>query len=251
LTLPTGLVRHGQGKVLKIPHQEAQARLALVFETFLPCRSASRVVAAFNRHDLLLPRRDRFGDLVWKAPRVAAVLSILKPPAAAGACTYGRTRTIRREAAPRRPSLTRRPQAEGRLCIPHVSPASSSWETYRQIQAMLKDHHAEYDRHNTRGIPRPGTALLHGLVSGGECGPKRVVQEKGGTRSICHDRRQPYRTPVCQYIAADPVDPRVVDALCQALSPVELDVYAQAVAKRQQQAERVAKAQAQPLERLR
>src|SRR5262249_16877155 len=37
----------------------------------------------------------------------------------------------------------------------------------------------------------------------------------------------------------------------QALSPVELDVYAQALAKRQQQAERLAKAQAQHLERLR
>jgi DNA invertase Pin-like site-specific DNA recombinase len=35
LTLPTGLVRNGQGQVLKIPNQEVQARLALVFETFL------------------------------------------------------------------------------------------------------------------------------------------------------------------------------------------------------------------------
>jgi hypothetical protein len=55
---------------------------------------------------------------------------------------------------------------------------------------------------------------------------------------------------VCQYSAADPVDTRVVDAFFQALSPVELDVYAQALAKRQQQAERIAKAHAQQLERL-
>jgi DNA invertase Pin-like site-specific DNA recombinase len=159
LTLPTGLVRNGQGKVLKIPNQEAQARLALVFETFLQGRSASKVVDAFNRHALLLPRRDRFGDLVGKAPRVASVLSILKHPAYAGAFTYGRTRTFRREASQRRPSITRLPQEQWRICIPNVSPSSSSWETYTQIQAMLKDHHAEYDRNNTRGIPRPGTAL--------------------------------------------------------------------------------------------
>src|SRR5438309_5535937 len=75
LTLPTGLVRNSQGKGLKMPNQEAQARLALVFETFLPCRSASKVVDVFKRHTLLLPRRDRFGDLVWKAPRVAPVLA--------------------------------------------------------------------------------------------------------------------------------------------------------------------------------
>ena len=56
---------------------------------------------------------------------------------------------------------------------------------------------------------------------------------------------------MCQYIAADPVDTRVVDAFLQALAPVELDVYAQALAKQQQQAERIAKAHAQHLERLR
>jgi hypothetical protein len=77
-----------------------------------------------------------------------------------------------------------------------------------------------------------------------------VVQYKGGTRYLCNYLRQQYRTPVCQYIAADPVDARVVDAFFQALSPVELDVYEQALAKRQQQAERIAQAHAQHLERL-
>ena len=55
LTWPTGLIRNSQGKVLKIPNQEAQARLALVFETFLQCRSASKVVDVFKHHNLLLP----------------------------------------------------------------------------------------------------------------------------------------------------------------------------------------------------
>src|SRR5881409_380448 len=143
LTLPTGLVRNGQGKVHKIPNQEAQARLSLVFETFLQCRSASKVVDEFHRHDLLLPRRDRFGALVWKAPRVAAVLSMLKHPASAGAFTDGRTRTLRREASEIRPAITRLPQEQWRICIPDVYPPYISWDTYMQIQAMLTDHHAE------------------------------------------------------------------------------------------------------------
>jgi len=215
-----------------MPNQAAQARLALVFETFLPCRSASKVVDLFNRHDLLLPRRDRFGDVLWKAPRVASVLAILKHPAYAGAFTSGRTCTVRREASQRRPSMTRLPQDQWRICIPNISPSYISWETYMQIQAMLTDNHAEYDRNTTRGMPRPGKALLHGLVYGGECGPKMAVPYKGGTRSICHYLRQQYRTPVCPYIAADPVDTRGGDAFFQALSPVALDVYAQALAKR-------------------
>src|SRR5262245_2659155 len=85
LTLPTGLIRTSQGTVQKLPDQAAQARLSLVFETFLQCRSARKVVDVFKAHHLLLPRRDRFGDLVGKAPRVAAVLAILKHPAYAGA----------------------------------------------------------------------------------------------------------------------------------------------------------------------
>jgi DNA invertase Pin-like site-specific DNA recombinase len=251
LTLPTGLVRNGRGEVIKIPNQEAQARLSLVFETFLQCRSASKVVDEFNRHALLLPRRGRFGDLAWKIPSVAAILSILKHPAYAGAFTYGRTRTRRHEGSPGRPSITRLPMEEWRICIPDVYPPYISWETYLRIRTMIQDNYADYDRNHTRGIPRPGKALLHGLVYCGECGHKMVVQYKGGTRYICNYLRQQYRTPVCQYISADPVDTRVVDAFFQALSPIELDVYEQTLAKRQQQAERLAHAQAQHLERLR
>jgi len=251
LSLPTGLVRNGRGEVIKISNLEAQARIALVFETFWQVRSASKVVQEFNRHALLLPRRDRFGDLSWKAPRVASVLSILKHPAYAGAFTYGRSRTLRRDASPVRPSIKRLPQEQWRVCIPDVYPAYISWDTDNQIQRMLQDNHAEYDRNKTRGIPRPGQALLHGLVYCGACGHKMVVQYKGGTRYICTYLRQQYRTPVCQDMAADPVDTRGVDAFVQALSPVELDVYEQTLAKRQQQAERIAQAQSQHLERLR
>src|SRR5213594_2985937 len=226
LTLPTGLVRTSQGTVHKMPNQEAQARLSLVFETFLPCRSASKVVEVFNTHALLLPRRNRFGDLVWKAPRVAAVLSMLKHPASAGAFTYGRSRTLRREATQARPSITRLPQEQWRICIPDVYPPYISWETYLQIQTMLKDNHAEYDRNTTRGIPRPGKALLHGLVYCGECGHKMVVQYKGGTRYLCTYLRAQYGVPVCQRIRAAAVDAAVVEAFFAALAPVELDAYA-------------------------
>lgn len=51
---------------------------------------------------------------------------------------------------------------------------------------MLQDNYAEYDRHQPRGVPRPGKALLHGLVYGGECGHKMVVQYQGGTRYLCN-----------------------------------------------------------------
>ena len=51
---------------------------------------------------------------------------------------------------------------------------------------MIRDNHSEYDRNKTGGVPRPGKALLHGLVHCGECGHKMVVQYKGGTQYLCN-----------------------------------------------------------------
>lgn len=96
LTLPTGLIRDSSGQVFKHPNREVQNRLALVFETFLQQKAASKVVRFFKNHDLTIPRRDAQGDIRWRAATEAAVCSILKHPAYAGAYTYGRTRSIGR-----------------------------------------------------------------------------------------------------------------------------------------------------------
>jgi DNA invertase Pin-like site-specific DNA recombinase len=251
LQLPVGLVRDALGRVTKDPNREVQDRLALVFITFLEVRSASKVLQHFNAHTLLLPRRDRFGDVVWKQPTVAAILEILKNPAYAGAFVYGRTRTMSRGSVPTSKITRRLPIDQWKIRVQDVYPAYVPWETFERIQAMLQDNYAEYDRNKTRGIPRPGKALLHGIVSCGECGHKMVVQYKGGTRYLCTYLRQQYRVPVCQNIPADPVDRAVVEAFFEALSPVELDAYSDAVQRQQERAERVDQAHRQQLERLR
>ena len=128
---------------------------------------------------------------------------------------------------------------------------TSVWETFEHIQDRLADNYAAYDRNKSRGVPRDGAALLHGMVYCGECGHKMVVQYKHGTRYLCNYLRQQYHVPVCQYIPADPVDGQVVEAFFQALSPVELDVYAAAVATQQATAQQLAHAHQQHLERLR
>ena len=123
LTLPTGCERDAQGRVHKAPPLEVPARLTFVFETFLPRRSASKVLALFNPQGLGLPRRDRFGDVIWTRPTVAASLTILQHPASAGAFTYGRTRTRRPGPTPGRAATKRLAMAEGRLRVPDQSPA--------------------------------------------------------------------------------------------------------------------------------
>jgi DNA invertase Pin-like site-specific DNA recombinase len=251
LQLPVGLVRTPDGRVVKDPNREVQDRIALVFTTFLRVRSASKVLQALNQQGLALPRRDRFGDVAWHPPRVAAILAILKNPAYAGTFVYGRTRSGPQASAPHRAVPRRLPMGEWKIRVDGVYPAYISWADFERIQALLSDNYAEYDRNKTRGVPRAGAALLHGLVYCGECGHKLLVQYKGGTRYLCNYLRQQYGVPVCQNLPADPVDIWVVAAFFEALSPVELDVYARAVAAEQAGAAQQAQARRQQLERLR
>ena len=179
------------------------------------------MLRSLNASGLSLPRRGRLGDTVWRPPTVAAVLRVLKNPAYAGAFVYGRTRSIRGVVATTsRPK--RLPREQWRIVVKDKYPAYVSWETFEKIQAMLRDNYAEYDRNKTRGVPRDGEALLHGIVYCGACGHKMLVQYKNGTRYICNALRQQHGTPVCQYIPANPVDAKAVAAFfvsCATLCP--------------------------------
>ena len=130
-------------------------------------------------------------------------------------------------------------------------PAYISWATFEKIQAMLRDNHAEYDRNKTRGVPRDGAALLHGLVYCGACGHKMVVQYKGGARYLCNFLRQQHGVPVCQAIPTGRVDSEAVAAFFKALAPAELDAFARATAARREADDAALQAQAQQVERLR
>jgi DNA invertase Pin-like site-specific DNA recombinase len=251
LSLPVGLVRDEAGVVSKEPNLEVRSRIELVFATFLQLRTVGKVVRSFATQGLDLPRRDRFREIVWRRPKVSAVLEILKNPAYAGAFVYGRTRTLRTGPAPHQRKLKPLSMGEWRIRVNDKYPAYINWETYEKIQVMLRENYAEYDRERTRGVPRPGAALLQGLVYCGECGRKMIVQYKPSARYQCNQLRQEYYVPVCQNVKADPVDARVVEAYLAALSPVELDIYAQAMAAKKEADASQNRARQQQLERLR
>src|SRR3954470_1368402 len=250
LILPAGLVREAGGVVVKNPDREVQARLDLIFATFLRVRSASKVLRALNERGLSIPRRGRFGDTVWRSPTVPAILAVLKNPAYAGAFVYGRSRSVRTSLTARAAQKTL-PREQWRVVVRDKYPAYISWEIFEKIQDMLHDNYAEYSRNKTRGVPREGAALLHGIVYCGACGHKMVVQYKSGSRYICNYFRQQSGVPVCQYIQTNPVDAEAVAAFFKALAPAELEVFAQAVAVRHAAEEAALKAQAQQVERLR
>src|SRR5215204_651774 len=133
----------------------------------------------------------------------------------------------------------------GKSAIPDKYPAYVDWPTFETIQGMIRDNHSEYDRNQTRGVPRPGKALLHGLVYCGECGHKMVVQYKGGTQYLCNSLRQQTQGPVCQRLRADSIDDHVVRLFFEALAPAELDIYDRVVATLSEEREQLRRARRQ------
>jgi DNA invertase Pin-like site-specific DNA recombinase len=251
LSLPIGLIRDETGRVQKNPDLEVQNSIEMVFKTFLELKTINKVVRFFNNHGICLPGRNRLGDLVWRKPGVASISSILKNPAYGGAFVYGRSRVIRNGPSVTNASIKRLPMDEWKIRVNDKYPPYVSWETFEKIQAILKDNHAEYERNKTRGIPRPGAALLHGLVYCGACAHKMVVQYKGSSQYICNALRQQYQVPVCQNIPAAPVDEAVVEAFFEALSPLELDLYSRAMIAKKATDEKIDQAHLQQIERLR
>lgn len=250
LALPTGLVRRDDGVVEKHPDQEVRDRIALVFNTLLELKSLAKVVGHFHDQHLTVPRLDRFGAIQWKRPTTASLGSMVKNPAYAGAFVYGRTRSFRAENTGK---MRQRPLPpnQWRIVVRDRYPAYISWQTLECIQQMLRDNHAEYDRNKTRGVPRDGQTLLHGIVWCGECGHKLCVQYQGGARYLCNHLRQQHGEPVCQRLPAPPIDEQVTRWFFEALAPASIDLSARTLAEADSRRTTIFATRRQQLQRLR
>jgi DNA invertase Pin-like site-specific DNA recombinase len=228
LGLPIGLMRDPSGIVIKDPDLAVQERIGLVFQTFLKVRTVAKVMRMLNDQGLDLPRRDRYGEPCWARATVAAVAAILKNPAYAGAFVYGRTRMrqIVREGVS--PAKAARPIEEWRFVVKDRYPGYIDWPTYEKIRGIIRDNRAEYMRTKTRGAPRDGELLLHGIAWCARCGYKMYVRYKGGGEYVCNHLRSHEGLPACQHIRAPQVDAAVADAFLTALAPAELDALSRA-----------------------
>jgi DNA invertase Pin-like site-specific DNA recombinase len=251
LPLPVGLERDAAGAVVVTPDREVEARLRLVFDTFLARRTVSQVLRAFLAAGLALPRREGpGGGLRWRAPTKHALTAILKNPAYAGAFVYGRTETVRPPGGGR-PLVRKRPRDGWRVVVRDRYPAYIPWGTHEAIVATLRDNHARYARNATRGVPRDGAALLHGLVHCGICGRKMTVQYRGQPGYVCRSLENDRGLPRCQVVHAAPVDAAVAEAFLAAVAPAELEAWERAEAARREAEAALCEAAAQQVERLR
>src|SRR3954463_13159486 len=152
LALPAGLTRDTGGGVIKDPDREVRDRIALVFAAFLEVGSVGKVLRCFRDRGLTLPRLNQFGEVVWRTPTDGMLLGVLKNPAYAGAFVYGRTRSCHATYASGKLVTARCPMTEWKVVVRDRYPAYIGWAEFERIQAMLRDNHAEYEHHQTRGM---------------------------------------------------------------------------------------------------
>ncbi|MBC9180119.1 recombinase family protein [Pseudoroseomonas ludipueritiae] len=251
LQLPTGFVRDPSGVVIQDPNCEVRSRIALVFSTFLERRTTVRVVGLLRARDLTLPRRDQHGDICWRAPTIAAVTSILRNPAYAGAFVYGRTR-LGPPGANGRQKQRRRSAAEWRIVVRDKYPAYVDWDTFERIQAIMANNHADYQSvRGGRGITRNGAALLHGITWCGECGHKMTVRYKGGCAYACTYLQRQHGSAHTECLRAPSIDEAVSKAFLEAVAPAELEALARAERARRDAEADLRRAEEQQLQRLR
>ena len=149
LKLPVGLVRDVSGQVHKDPNLEIQKRIELIFSTFLELKSACKVARFFREHNILIPRRNNYGELYWRNATEDCIAMTLGNPAYAGAFAYGRTEMI---PDPCKKNRKRLPIEEWKYLRKDKYPSYISWETFEQILGRLRENRSIYDFPNSSGI---------------------------------------------------------------------------------------------------
>lgn len=251
LTLPVGLTRAPGGLVTKDPDTEVQGRLELVFTSFMRLRTAAKVMRMLNAQSLDLPRRDRHGEVRWTRATVAAVTTVLKNPAYAGAFVYGRKKMAEVPTRNGRRAKTPRAVEEWRIVVKDRYPAYIDWAVHETIRTILGDNRAEYMRNKTRGVPRDGELLLQGLAWCARCGHKMYVRYKGGGEYVCNHLRTQQGSPDCQRVRAGAIDKAVADAFLTALAPAEINALSRANRARREADKTMRAAAEQQVERKR
>lgn len=229
--VPTGLLRVSDGCVILDPDQAVQERMRFVFTKFLELGSAQKVLQYLVSNGLKLPRRQTSGlyagQVLWKAPALSALYSILKNPAYAGAFAYGRRRSEPTKQIPGRPATgrLRRPRGEWIALVKDVYPVYITWSQYEQIQQKIEENRQRMNEQFTRrGGIRRGAALLSGLVRCARCGHAMVVAYKHNRFQYkCDGARNKYATGSCQFLSGHRIDAAVVEEFFRVLQPAQID----------------------------
>lgn len=231
--LPIGYARRPSGEAVLDPDEQVQDVVRLVFAKFAELRTTHALLRYLADHGIELGVRLRSGpdkgELEWRRPNRMTLQLMLHSPVYAGIYAYGRRRVDPRRQVPGRPATGKvvRGEDEWLVFISGALPAYISEETWRANRAQLA---ANASRSETPGPPRPGPALLSGLVRCGICGKRMAVgyHVRGQARVAqyrCARMVGDYGAPApCQSLAGACADAYVTRAVLAALAPAAVEV---------------------------
>jgi DNA invertase Pin-like site-specific DNA recombinase len=236
-SLPVGYVRTEAGAVVKHPDRQVQARLGRVFDLFAELRVARRVVLRLRREKLMIPAQawggPGHGEVRWKVPTFGAILRILHNPAYAGAYVYGQKEYDSFDRSPTngKARTKARAVADWPVCVRDVYPAYLTWDQFVRNQQTLRDN---WFRHDSRGAPRKGAALLQGIVRCERCGSRMSVfhystKEKRAPGYGCVAGYIDGAAKTCQMMSSAPIDAAVAEQFLAAVTPAQVDVALRAL----------------------
>jgi DNA invertase Pin-like site-specific DNA recombinase/G:T/U-mismatch repair DNA glycosylase len=232
---PVGYVRRPSGEVVLDPDEQVQAVIRLVFAKFTELGTLHALLGWLVSHGIEIGGRQRVGpdrgELVWRRPNRTIVRNIIRSPVYAGVYAYGRRHTEpavggRRERAVKDP-------ADWLVYLPDRLPAYISVEQWQRNLAQLEANRATAA---TPGAPRPGTALLSGLLTCGRCGRRRMGvsyrprrAERGedlvhGHVYWCNWEQAHYGGGICQQLAGACLDEHVTALVLDAIAPASLEL---------------------------
>ena len=183
--IPVGFQWASAGVIEKTPDRRIQQALELVFAKFRELGSVRQTWFWLREQQLTLPQRAGRGlnaEVVWASPSYGGVLSLLNNPIYAGAYVFGRTRS-HTAIVEERAHVTRghkKPRSEWTVLIRGHHPGYLTWEEYEHNQRIVAENTNMKGR-IVRGSPRPGGALLAGLLRCARCGRKLRVNYSGKT----------------------------------------------------------------------
>lgn len=245
-SVPFGYVKLPNGKIDLDPDEQARAVVHLLFEKYDELGSVYGLFHWMIAHGISLPIRPRRGankgQLEWRRPSLATLNQTLHHPMYAGAYAHGR-----RPAQSKKGYHTGKdkkskwlPPEQWEVLIRDHVPAYITWERYLQNQERLKQNQTRSD---TPGTPRPGCALLPGLLFCGRCGWRMQVHY--------HARNQPYYRCLqhhvtaaeksCFGITGNVLDELVAGQVLRALEPAALELSLKARADLRRERERLDK----------
>jgi DNA invertase Pin-like site-specific DNA recombinase len=256
LHVPVGYLKTSTGEVVQEPDEQARGMVQLVFDKFEELGSAYAVFRYFIANRVQLGFRPqsaaRGGELEWRSPTPNCVLAILRHPIYAGAYAYGLHRHGTKNPATGRTEGGKWfvPPEEMPVLLHDRLPAYISWDRYLANQERLKQNRS---LHETRGAPKPGAALLQGLVVCGKCGHRLSTRYKARQRPayFCNEYWRSDLPECCSRITAATLDDVVVRELLRALEPAALELSLRAIENVEQERQRLHDQWRQKLERVR